>query len=272
VQPRRRLILALLAALVVAPATARAAIDARVQGGFAMTARVTVAVNVRGEHRGQRLRRKWSVVPQGCQGSVCPTLLLTRQRSDGLRQRVTLRRTGRGRYVGRGAFFVGLRCGRRVYRLGSRAPFRITLTVTSAATVEGVRFARRITATYVNPRRSDSTPCPLGASHDAARYSGRATTPLPAPPSAAFTAQLEPDQRTVLFTDTAQPGAGGAPIIAQQWDFGDPSSGAANTSTALQATHTYSAPGTYQVALTVLDANGLTGTITQAVTIPAAPL
>ncbi|MEM6272030.1 MAG: PKD domain-containing protein [Bacteroidota bacterium] len=41
------------------------------------------------------------------------------------------------------------------------------------------------------------------------------------------------------------------------WDFGD-----GNTATAQNPTHTYTVPGTYNVTLTVTDANGCTGTVT----------
>ncbi len=48
-------------------------------------------------------------------------------------------------------------------------------------------------------------------------------------------------------------------------------SGAADTATTTPAGHTFSAPGAYQVSLTVTDANGLTATATQAVTAPGPP-
>lgn len=42
-----------------------------------------------------------------------------------------------------------------------------------------------------------------------------------------------------------------ASIVSIDWDFGDPSSGASNFSTALQPTHTFSAPGIYTITATV---------------------
>jgi hypothetical protein len=255
------------------PAAARAAVpvDARVQGTFAMVARVTAAVNVRGEHRGQRLRRRWEITPLNCRGSVCDRLQLSRQRSGHRVDRVTLRRVGRGRYAGSGVFYVALRCSGRVYSRGSRVPYRITITVTGTTEVQQISFARRIRATYVNRRRSDATPCPLGASHDAARYIGSDSTPVPTPPTASFSEQEQDATGTVAFTDTSRLGTGGARIVGWRWDFGDPASGAANTSADPGPSHQYGTSGTYTVSLTVLDANGLISTVQQAVAVTVLP-
>ena len=67
---------------------------------------------------------------------------------------------------------------------------------------------------------------------------------------------------------TATPGSGTAPLtvafdasgstganLTYAWNFGDPGSGTANTSTLQKPTHTYAA-GSYQVALSVSNANG----------------
>lgn len=60
--------------------------------------------------------------------------------------------------------------------------------------------------------------------------------------------------------------SGDIPIVAWSWDFGD---GA--TATQRDVVHTYAAPGDYVVTLTVTDAEGLTGTFQQPVTITHAP-
>jgi PKD repeat protein len=73
---------------------------------------------------------------------------------------------------------------------------------------------------------------------------------------------------TVAFTDTSQPGAGGAAIRVQTWQFDDPDSGLFDTSTQADPMHRFSAPGVYTVSLTVTDANELTSTSTQTVTVP----
>jgi hypothetical protein len=168
--------------------------NALVFGIFAMTAKVTTAVNVHGEHKGQILHRSWELIPTECRVNVCQRVTLYRQRSSHIIERVALRRTGTGRYAGTGMFYVGLRCRGRTYRLGSRVPFEITLTVRAVTDVGNVRFASRITATYVNRARSDDTPCPLAPSHDAARYTGSLAPPpsAPSPPSAiALTTRAE---------------------------------------------------------------------------------
>lgn len=150
-------------------------------GAFAMSATVTAAHNVRGEHVGQRLSRTWVLNPLDCAASVCQSLTLERERKAGIHETLTLRRTGPGTYAGSSSFPVPLRCHGRVDRHGARAPYTIELAVAAAEAVAGIAFARQLTATYVNPRRIDATRCPLGPSHDAASYTGSATSPLPAP-------------------------------------------------------------------------------------------
>jgi hypothetical protein len=232
--------------------------DARVIGTFQMSAHITVARNVSGERAGQTLARSWTLTASSCVGSVCQTLLLDRERSAGIEETLTLTRIAAGAYAGSSSFYSPLRCRGRIHPHGSRVPYRITLAVATAEAVQGIAFARQITATYVNPKRSDTTRCPLGPSHDAATYSGSAVAPLPAPPTASFATGAGSAPGSILFTDTSVPGAGSAPILARQWDFGDPASGAADSSTEAAPTHQFSQPGVYTVTLTVTDANGLT--------------
>jgi PKD repeat protein len=59
---------------------------------------------------------------------------------------------------------------------------------------------------------------------------------------------------TVQFTDTSNPG--GAVISAWAWDFGDPGSGADNTSTLQNPSHDYTEEGSYTVSLTASNALG----------------
>ncbi len=65
---------------------------------------------------------------------------------------------------------------------------------------------------------------------------------------------------TVNFTDSSSDSDGS--IASRSWNFGDSS-----TSTATNPSHTYSAAGTYSVALTVTDNSGATNTKTLSVTV-----
>jgi PKD repeat protein len=247
------------------------ALDARTTGTFEMLARVTAAKNVPGEHVGQSLRRRWLISPQSCTGSVCQALELDRERSAGIDESLTLHRVAAGTYRGASSFYVALRCRNRTYTHGSRVPYRITLTVNSAVTVQGIAFARTITATYQNSKRSDSTPCVLDRSHDAARYTGSATSAIPFPPVASFTTQLDGAMDSASFTDTSISAAAGAQIVSTQWSFGDPASGASDSSSEAAPSHKFSGPGLYTVMLTVTDANGLSSTTTQPITAAGPP-
>ncbi len=101
------------------------------------------------------------------------------------------------------------------------------------------------------------------------RRSGVATATIDVvrrPPQAAF----EPDpyataNSPAYFENRAT--AGDTPIRSYAWDFGDPGSGAENTSTDPSPLHTYAQPGTYTVTLTVTDESGLTSTTTRDIVI-----
>ena len=65
--------------------------------------------------------------------------------------------------------------------------------------------------------------------------------------------------RTVSFSDISIPNAG---IVNNwQWDFGDPASGAANTSTLQNPAHIFSSAGTYSVKLTVATDKGCVSSV-----------
>ncbi|MFK7806378.1 MAG: PKD domain-containing protein, partial [Saprospiraceae bacterium] len=63
----------------------------------------------------------------------------------------------------------------------------------------------------------------------------------------------------------------GTTITDWDWDFGDPTSGANNTSTLELPDHTYNTLGTYDVILTVTAQTGCTSTITKQVTVLPPP-
>ena len=251
------------------PAALAAAPPARVQGRFTMRTVITTAVNVRGEHRGERLTRSWRIRPSGCLGDVCRVLHVRRTRGHGRRLGLALYRRGDGSWVGRGSFYVALSCRGRIDRHGALAPYTIRLRVAATRTVGGIRFARRVRATYVNRTRIDRTGCAMGPSYDAARYSGRLRGGLPSPPQPAFTAAVGADG-VVSFSDESRPGLGpGRRILAWSWNFGDPASGPANTSALRAPTHQFTAPASYAVSLTAIDHAGLRATVAQTIVIAA---
>ncbi|MGD6805594.1 MAG: PKD domain-containing protein [Candidatus Bathyarchaeia archaeon] len=86
------------------------------------------------------------------------------------------------------------------------------------------------------------------------------------PPQANFSpASVNPTvNQDVLFTDTSSAGTG---VINQWlWSFGD-----GTTSTEQNPTHAYSTIGAKTITLTVTDSNGLSNTITKAITVEKAP-
>jgi hypothetical protein len=126
-----------------------------------MTGTVTVAHNVRGEHVGEVVHRTWTFTPQ-CPTAPCPTVQLVRQRAGGT-DTLILHQTGPTSYAGAGVFEAPLRCSGRIYPSGQAVPFKITVRVTSTG---------QLSATYVNRRRTNLTPCIGVLGHDSARYTG----------------------------------------------------------------------------------------------------
>ncbi|HKD19846.1 MAG TPA: PKD domain-containing protein, partial [Thermoanaerobaculia bacterium] len=63
--------------------------------------------------------------------------------------------------------------------------------------------------------------------------------------------------QSVQFTDTSNPTP-----ASWAWNFGDPSSGANNTSTLQNPTHVFAVAGTYSVTLTTPDAGSVTNSVT----------
>ena len=63
-------------------------------------------------------------------------------------------------------------------------------------------------------------------------------------------------QTTISFYDSSDAVVPGAWITSWSWNFGDPSSGALNTSNLQNPTHVFSSPGTYHVTLSVISITG----------------
>lgn len=83
------------------------------------------------------------------------------------------------------------------------------------------------------------------------------------PPVASFTATC--DAQVCDFVNTSSDPDG--TITTYAWDFGEPSSGANNTASTEDASHTYAAPGVYTVRVTVTDDDGATSTTTNDVSV-----
>jgi len=101
-----------------------------------------------------------------------------------------------------------------------------------------------------------------GASHSVTK-SVSVTVPPNQPPVADFTAAA--NGSTVSFTSTSTDSDG--TIEGWAWDFGDLSPAGSGATTS----HTYAAPGTYQVTLTVTDDDGATHEVTKSVEVAAGP-
>ncbi|MBO0769405.1 MAG: hypothetical protein J2O48_12040 [Solirubrobacterales bacterium] len=165
-------------------------IDARFHGAFTMNGRVTVAAGIPGESKGQGVTRTWQFQSERCKASVCAQLGLGRGLSGGRVSRLNLRRIGPGLYRGNGSFSTDLECMGRVYKNASQVPYTVSVRLLGRARVGGVWYATAVRATYTNTRRSDHTPCPLGAPHDAASYQGTLQGqpgPAPSPPPTSTT-------------------------------------------------------------------------------------
>jgi hypothetical protein len=247
-------------------ASARRFSDARLEGTFTMRGTITFVDNVYGEHRGQHVVHTWKFFPR-CRTSPCRRVWLVRRRGSRSKLDVMmLHRRAPGVYVGNGRFWIPLLCAGRIVTYGGVAPETITVRITRTQKVGTTRFATAVSATYNNPTRINQTRCPGGIGHDAARYSGRLTSPLPGPPTAGFTVRPNSSTASATFTDESHPGRGGAPIVRWSWNFGEPAS-PSDTSTQRNPTHQYAAHGTYTVTLTVRDRYGQTAIATAQVTV-----
>ncbi len=93
---------------------------------------------------------------------------------------------------------------------------------------------------------------------------------ITASPTAMFTHSEGCESNPFTFTDTSIENGGGI-ILQWNWDFGDPASGTDNTSTLQNPVHMFSAAGSYDVELMIMNSNGCTDTTTMTVTVEEDP-
>jgi PKD repeat protein len=226
----------------------------RLQGAWTMNGKITRADNVRGERKGQKVKRSWTFTPN-CSSGPCSKVVLRRERSSKQFDKVTLKRSG-STYSGSGKFYVRLKCNGKSYKRGGIAYYTIKVRVTKSKTVQNRAFATAISASYSNSKRVNKTPCAGSIGRDAGAYSGKYSAHAPKA-SYSFTDD-QTEAGTLDFKGDATV-MKGAKVVSWNWDFGDGS-----TSTARNPKHHYtSVPGEYDVTLTVTDNSGLTGSITK---------
>jgi PKD repeat protein len=92
---------------------------------------------------------------------------------------------------------------------------------------------------------------------------GRGLRPTNAAPTAAFTSSAD---RLALAVDGTSSSDPDGTVTGYGWQFGD-----GGTATGATASHTYAAPGTYRVNLTVTDDRGGTATVSRDVTVTVPP-
>ncbi|MGC8866449.1 MAG: PKD domain-containing protein [Bacteroidales bacterium] len=89
------------------------------------------------------------------------------------------------------------------------------------------------------------------------------------PPVAAFSYANNCYPQATQFTDQSLTTSGS--IVQWKWNFGDPASGASNTSTLQNPTHVFSAPGVYTVQLIIVTSSACSDTIWQTLNVEPGP-
>jgi PKD repeat protein len=259
---RRALLLAWAAVLLLAPnagagtggTSPGGGSAARLQGAWTMKGKITRADNVRGERKGQKVKRSWTFTPN-CSTGPCSKVVLRRERSNKQVDKVTLKRSG-STYKGSGKFYVRLKCNGKTYRHGGIAYYSIKVRVTKSTTVQNQTFASAISASYSNSRRVNKTPCTGSIGRDAGTYSGKYTV---AAPKASYSFTDDSMEAGTLDFKGDATVMKGEKVASWSWDFGD-----GTTSSLRNPKHHFpNVPGEYDVTLTVTDNSGLTGTITK---------
>ncbi len=179
---------------------------ARIEGHFAVAGRVTAAQRVAGAHRGERLRRSWTLSGEDCATSSCPEVRLTARLgfSDATLSRLTLRRAGPGEYRWRHTVTAATLCHRRHLGGVQRATAALTVTVSSRAEVRGVWYATALRATG----SGSSGGCGATTTRFAVTYAGTVRSGVPAaalgPGSAATTSRTTTSRTTTSGATTSR--------------------------------------------------------------------
>lgn len=150
------------------------------------------------------------------------------------------------------------------YTLNGGAPQTIVSTGNTATINVPTSTAGNFIYNLVNVRDASSTTCLQS-------QTGTATvTIFPLPVANFSVASATCVSRSISFLDASTPGVG--TISSWAWNFGDPSSGAANNSTVQNPSHTYANTGNYTVTLTVTNSEGCVSTMfSLPITIAALP-
>jgi PKD repeat protein len=101
-------------------------------------------------------------------------------------------------------------------------------------------------------------------------YKEKVVTTTPSPVANFMAVGATCVSKPVQFTDMSQTNGGGV-IVAFNWNFGDPVSGVANTSTAQNPVHIFTGLGVYYVSQTVTNINGCTNTIIKSIQVYPRP-
>lgn len=250
---------------------AAAAPDGRLAGDFTVTLTWTKITNVLDRRVGQRAPRSFTFTPL-CATGACDTVRLVRIAGDGTRYRYTLRKRGTG-YVGNAEETSGYYCGQTLYRGARKADTRVEVTPTAVRTVAGVPTVTGIKVALRIAGRGGGKvgTCPIRPSLEVITGSGRGGS------TGRFSADVVASAAVSARTQeiAVYPSPGNATRI--DVNFGEPTSGGANTLTGrpkggeLRAQHTYAAAGTYTVTAVVTWPGGYTATRTTTVTVEDPP-
>lgn len=127
------------------------------------------------------------------------------------------------------------------HQFSAQGSYRVTETVTNSYGERSTDVETVVVQDYTNPVASFGTNC---------------TTPGSCPLSGS-------PAYSVYFTDQSFDDDGS--IVSWSWNFGDPGSGANNTSSTPNPTHDYAAAGHYTVTLTITDEHGKQASSSQTV-------